>query len=179
MRTAPAGRDRHLTPATAPQVVSSAGIRAASFDRPRVDQRSVFAAAMAVLAGVGVVASGYLSWVKVAGGTYVCFVVSGCDTVQQSSYSSVFGVPLAFIGLAMALVVLGFVVAWWRTGDRRLLYVPYGTGLLSLFVIAYLNYLELFVIRAICAWCETFAASVVLGWIVTVVALSRTPAPAR
>lgn len=128
---------------------------------------------MALFALVAVVASGYLTWVKLVGGTPVCFVVSGCDTVQQSHYSSFMGIPVALIGLLMALTLLALVLAWWRSGDRRILYCCYTLGLVAVFVIAYLNYLELFVIHAICIWCETFAAGVLLGWLVSIVALRR------
>jgi uncharacterized membrane protein len=67
-------------------------------------------------------------------------------------------------------------VAWWWSGDRRLLYAPYALGILGLFVVGYLTYLELFVIHAICIWCVTFAIAIVAGWIVTLVAMRRTAA---
>ncbi|MDA8201420.1 MAG: vitamin K epoxide reductase family protein [Chloroflexi bacterium] len=128
---------------------------------------------MTLLALVAIGALGYLAWVKLTNTNAVCFVVQGCDQVQASEYSRFLGIPVAIYGLAMVLTVLASVIAWWRTGDRRLLYVPYTLGLISVFVIVALVYLELFVIHAICIWCTAAGASLVLGWIVSIVALRR------
>jgi uncharacterized membrane protein len=137
------------------------------------NERTRLAAAMIALAAIAIVALGYLTIVKLTNSTAVCFVIQGCDTVQASKYSTFMGIPVAIYGLAMAVTVLVAVAAWWRTGDPRLLSVQYGLGLIGLFVIAGLVYLELFVIHAICIWCSTAGASLVLGWIVSVIAVRR------
>jgi uncharacterized membrane protein len=137
-------------------------------------ERTVLGAVLTVLAIVAVVTSGYLTWVKLAGIIPECGPVKGCETVEASPYSEMFGIPVALPGLLMSLAILVSVVAWWWSGDRRLLYVPYALGILGLFVVGYLTYLELFVIHAICIWCVTFAIAIVAGWIVTLVAMRRT-----
>jgi uncharacterized membrane protein len=137
------------------------------------NERTRLAATMAALCAIAIVALGYLAIVKLTNSTAVCFVVQGCDQVQASSYSTFLGVPVAIYGLAVTAVIMAAVVAWWRSGDARLLYVPYGLGLISVFVIAGLVYLELFVIHAICIWCTTAGASLILGWLVSVVAVRR------
>jgi len=128
---------------------------------------------MAALCAIAIVALGYLAIVKLTNSTAVCFVVQGCDQVQASSYSTFLGIPVAIYGLAVTAVIMAAIVAWWRSGDARLLYVPYGLGLISVFVIAGLVYLELFVIHAICIWCTTAGASLILGWLVSVAAVRR------
>jgi uncharacterized membrane protein len=136
-------------------------------------ERTRLAATMAALCAIAIVALGYLAIVKLTNSTAVCFVVQGCDQVQASSYSTFLGIPVAIYGLAVTVVIMAAVLAWWRTGDGRLLYVPYGLGLISVFVIAGLVYLELFVIHAICIWCTTAGASLILGWLVSIVAVRR------
>jgi uncharacterized membrane protein len=133
--------------------------------------RRLIGAVMSALAVLAVVTSAYLAVVELSGNIPVCGPVKGCETVATSEYSRVLGIPLALPGVAMSLVILAGVVSWWRTGDRRILYVPYGFGILGVFVVAYLTYLELFVIHAICIWCVTFGVAVVLGWIASVIAL--------
>jgi len=140
--------------------------------------RRPYAALMVTFAAVGIIAAGYLTWVKLAGGVPVCGPIRGCETVQESSYSELLGVPIAVFGLGMSSVILVTTIGWWRSGDHRLLYVPYALGLLGLFTVAYLTFLEIFVIHAICVWCVTFGASVVLGWIVSAVAVARAPGTA-
>ena len=139
-------------------------------------ERTILGAALTVLAIVAVVTSGYLAWVKLAGIIPECGPVKGCETVEASPYSEIFGIPVALPGLLMSLAILVSVVAWWWSGDRRLLYAPYALGILGLFVVGYLTYLELFVIHAVCIWCVTFAVAIVAGWIVTLVAMRRTAA---
>jgi uncharacterized membrane protein len=139
-------------------------------------ERTVLGAVLTALAIVAVVTSGYLTWVKLAGIIPECGPVKGCETVEASPYSEIFGIPVALPGLLMSLAILITVVTWWWSGDRRFLYVPYALGILGLFVVGYLTYLELFVIHAVCIWCVAFAIAIVAGWIVTLVAMRRTAA---
>ena len=53
--------------------------------------------AAVALAGVGV--SGYLTWAHYSNATVVCVRGGGCETVQQSSYAEIAGVPVALLGL--------------------------------------------------------------------------------
>jgi uncharacterized membrane protein len=152
---------------------SDANTAAGSRGRWLSNERTRLAATMAALCAIAIVALGYLAIVKLTNSTAVCFVVQGCDQVQASSYSTFLGIPVAIYGLAVTVVIMAAVLAWWRTGDARLLYVPYGLGLISVFVIAGLVYLELFVIHAICIWCTTAGAGLILGWLVSIVAVRR------
>ena len=106
----------------------------------------------------------------------VCGPVQGCDTVALSPYSEIAGVPVAFLGFGYSLVMLGLIAAWLRRGDRLLLHAAYSLGLLGVVFVAYLTYLELFVIQAVCIWCATYAASVIAIWICLAIALRRSPA---
>ena len=58
-----------------------------------------------------------------------------------------------------------------RRGDRRALYAAYGLGLLGVATVAYLTYLEIFVIEAICIWCVSYGVTIVAGWLLAAVAL--------
>jgi uncharacterized membrane protein len=121
---------------------------------------------MAALALVATLIALYLAAVKLTGGTPACGVLAGCDTVNTSEYSVLLGIPVALFGAAGSIMTLGAAVAWWRGGSRRALLLAYVLGLASLPFLAYLTYLELFVIRAICIWCVAYAVIVVAGWLV-------------
>jgi uncharacterized membrane protein len=56
-----------------------------------------------------VVLSGYLLYARAAHAPVYCPAGSGCDVVQSSRYATVFGIPVALLGLAYygALLVLG------------------------------------------------------------------------
>lgn len=128
----------------------------------------------AVLTGLGLIAvviTTYLTLVKLTGGAPACAVISGCETVDDSQYSTFAGIPLALFGLAASLAILVGAAAWWLRADQRGLYLAYGVGLVSLPILAWLTYLEVAVIHAICIWCVTYAVVVTCGWIGAAVTL--------
>ena len=128
----------------------------------------------AALAIVGAAIAAYLTVVKLGGGLPACGPLRGCDTVATSSYSEVFGVPLAVFGVAISSAIALLQLAWWRRHDRRALLASYGLGLAGVVVIGYLTYLELFVIGAVCVWCVTYAVTVVAGWAAAALELRET-----
>jgi len=98
---------------------------------------------------IGLAIAAYLALTRLSGGLPVCGPLHGCETVALSSYSEIFGIPVAFFGVVFSVALVGLAVAWWRTSDRRALLGLYGLGLLGVLFVAYLTYLELFVIGAI------------------------------
>lgn len=133
-------------------------------------------AAMSALALAGLLISLYLAIVKLAGGSPICGPLAGCDTVNNSEYAVFMGIPVALFGAGASAVTLAGALAWWRASSRRGLLVAYLVGLAGLPVLAYLTYLELFVIHAVCIWCVAYAVTVVGGWVVaTGVLFARPP----
>lgn len=104
-------------------------------------------AGLVALAGIGIAA--YLTWVHYDEGALVCVSGGGCETVQQSSYAEIAGLPVALLGLVSYVTVLGLIV--WDTPYARL-----GAASLAFVGLAfsvYLLVLQLFVIDAVCVWC--------------------------
>lgn len=131
------------------------------------------------LALAGMAISGYLTVVRLAGALPACGPLQGCEQVATSGYADVLGVPVAVIGLGYSAAILLLMLAWSRRGDRRALLGAYGAGLAGVVVVAYLTYLELFVIHAVCAWCVAYAITVVAGWLVTVRLVRRSSSGQR
>jgi uncharacterized membrane protein len=109
----------------------------------------------------------------VLGENAVCGPSHGCETVASSEYSQILGVPVAFVGVAFSLVMVALAATWWRRADRRALLAAYAMLLLGTLFAAYLTYLELFVIRAICVWCVSFAISIVVALVIAGLAMNR------
>ena len=65
--------------------------------------------ATGAVALAGVVVAGYLTWVHFDKAALVCVAGGGCETVQQSSYAEISGVPVALLGLVSYTVVFGLV----------------------------------------------------------------------
>jgi uncharacterized membrane protein len=116
-----------------------------------------------LVAGLGIAL--YLSLTRLAGGLPACGPVAGCETVALSEYSEIGGIPVAFLGAAFSAVLLVATLGWFRWHETRLLWAAYGLDMLGVIFVAYLTYLELFVIHAVCVWCATYAAVVVVSWL--------------
>ena len=131
---------------------------------------------IALLALCGVFLSTYLALYK-AGviGTLACGT-GECETVQLSRWATFLGLPVAAWGvgfylavLAVALVGVQEVFAESR-GFALALVVLTGWGVLFS---AWLTYLELFVIHAICRWCVGSAVLTLMLFVLAVLDAGR------
>lgn len=128
-----------------------------------------------LLALAGVAIGGYLSWVALDEESEAfCSGVGDCHTVQSSEYADVAGIPVALLGLGMYLALTALVIGR-RFGPRALRGLPqlpiwiFALAAAGALYSAYLTYLELFVIDAICVWCVTSAG------VITAIALLAAP----
>ena len=110
---------------------------------------------------------------RIAGEPAVCGPSGGCETVASSTYSTVLGIPVAAYGVAFSLVMAACALAWWRRADRRPLLLAYALLLPGVLGVAYLTYLELFVIHAVCLWCASYAVVTVASFVAAGLALRR------
>jgi uncharacterized membrane protein len=131
---------------------------------------------MLLLALAGAAIAGYLSIVRATGGSAVCDASHGCDVVAASEYAVILGIPVAYLGLGFALLLVAATSAWWWLSDRRALQGTWALLLLGTLFVAYLTFLELFVIKAVCIWCATFAITIVAGLGVAALAMRRADA---
>lgn len=116
--------------------------------------------ALALLAVVGILIALYLTLYKVGVIGMLSCSIGSCETVNTSRWSMLLGAPVATWGLAayialFALALAGSSAARERSVTIARLLVALA-GWSALFS-AWLTYLELFVIRAICIWCVTSA----------------------
>jgi uncharacterized membrane protein len=124
--------------------------------------------AIIALAVVGLGLSGYLTYTHFNEAALVCSV-GGCETVQSSSYSTIGPVPIAMLGMGMFSTLI--VLAGFRL--RRSSFISAETASLAAWAMllagilyyAYLTYVELFVLNAICQWCvaSSIAALAIFG----------------
>ena len=133
-----------------------------------------FGAGMTGIALAGLAIAAYLLAARIGGEAPACGPVKGCETVAASEYATMFGVPVALFGVGFSMILVAACLVWWRRADRRALYASYGLGLAGIIAVAYLTYLEVFVIGAICVWCAGYAVTIVAGWVLTAIAALRT-----
>lgn len=128
---------------------------------------------LAALDTFGLVVASYLSVVELQGGVPVCGPVSGCVEVAQSEYSRIAGIPVAVFGVGLSIVLLTAALAWWRTGDRRLLALHYGLSLVGVTFEGYFIFLQVFVIDAVCVWCAMYGLSLILRFVIALIVWLR------
>ena len=118
-----------------------------------------------VLAIVGSGISGYLSFEHGREGALVCGVGHGCQVVAASSYAHLGPLPTASYGMFMYLMLTAVygtrliirpsvqVVLSLRVGTTIVTCV--GTG-----ISAWLTYVELYILHAVCFWCVMSAITI-------------------
>ena len=110
--------------------------------------------ASALVAVAGLAIAAYLTAVHYAGGEPVCAIAHGCAVVQESRYAALAGVPVALLGLlgyAAALVTLLRDGEAARSATAFVAFAGFGFS-------AWLTYVEVAVLHAICVWCVASAA---------------------
>lgn len=110
------------------------------------------------LAIAGIADAVYLTIVHYDTTALVCGI-GDCHTVQASKYAEIGGVPIAILGLLMYVAIAGLGVARFRLPGAvdRLTFLAFALALAGTAYAAYLTYLELAVIDAICQWCVVSA----------------------
>ena len=116
---------------------------------------------MVVLAAAGLLVSIYLVAKTADPSSVVCSIGGGCETVLSSQYSKIFGLPVAWLGIAWYVVtlILIWLVYFKRSWAQMYFWLWATVGLLFSL---YLLYLEKFQIHAYCTWCLSSLAIVVL-----------------
>ena len=126
---------------------------------------------VAALALAGIFISLYLTLFKIGVVGELSCSIGSCETVNTSKWSRFLGIPVAAWGLLFYLDIFGISIAGTSrrleasTGISTILVVQSAIGVLFS---AWLTYLELAVIHAICIWCVTSAAVVTLIFLVSV-----------
>lgn len=126
-----------------------------------------------VLSLVGLIDSVYLTWVKVAGAYDSCIGIGRCDIVNQSRFSELWGQPVALFGaltyLGLILLLLGEHFLPGRQEPIRIIF--FGISLIGVLFSAYLTYIEVAILHAICPYCVISAVVITIVWIISIVRL--------
>ena len=125
--------------------------------------------AQAGIALLGVAITVYLLLQRAEGRDPVCVIGGGCATVQGSRWAEVAGIPVAALGLAAYAGLLASAFLPRAPGAVLALF----TALVGVGFSGWLTYLEIFEIRAVCAWCVTSAILVALSFAVAVLRVRR------
>jgi uncharacterized membrane protein len=123
--------------------------------------------ATAALALVGIAIAGYLTWVHYAGLEPVCVGGGGgCERVQSSRSAELAGIPVAVLGLGGYVAILASLALPEEQGASVAAFL----ALVGFGFSAWLTYVEIAKIDAICQWC---VASAVVMTALALVSVAR------
>lgn len=129
-----------------------------------------------LVSSIGLLDSIYLLWIKIANDKSYCIQgIGDCWAVNSSKYSMIFGIPVSLVGIvAYALILVVFLFEnRYSLLQANGIYILFGLTTIGILYSAYLTYIELFVIYAICPFCVVSAAAMVVLFIMTIVRLVK------
>ena len=130
--------------------------------------------ALIALSLIGLADAIYLTYIKLAADG-ICVAGEGCEIVNTSVYSQIYGIPVAVLGglayVAMLVVLLLEPRNEFFEFNGPLIVL--GLSIFGVLYSAYLTYLELYVIRAICEFCVLSAVVLTFMLILSVVRMQR------
>ena len=128
-----------------------------------------------ILAGIGLLDSIYLTWVEVTHSEAFCGGSGDCATVANSPYSEIAGIPIALFGMGAYILIIALLYletreGFWRNYSQLIIF---GISLAGVIYSAYLTFLEIWVIKAICPYCVVSAIVMLLLFVISIVRLVR------
>ena len=128
-----------------------------------------------VTACVGLLDSIYLSYIKLSHNEAFCAGIGDCDVVNTSPYSELAGIPIALLGAGVYVALVILLIFEERTGLRKnnSLLIFFGLTLVGLLYSAYLTYIEVAVINAICPFCVLSAVAMLVLFVVSILRLRQ------
>ena len=111
--------------------------------------------AVVLLSIVGIAITAYMTVTSLTGEGPSCGGLGDCQSVLNSKYASVLGIPLSVFGLIFygGLVLGGLSVLALEYPPERLELALIGMAAVGVLTSAYLTVIELFVLKAICPYC--------------------------
>jgi len=134
---------------------------------------------LATLDLIGLAIASYLSYEElIPGGEVQCGPIGGCQAVAHSAYSRPFaGIPVAVYGVFLSITLFCLAIYWWRTNDYKILLAHYGLSLVGVLFEGWFQFAQIFLIHAVCIWCESYGISLILRFVIALWVFLRTPNP--
>ncbi len=126
---------------------------------------------------LGLLVSIYMTIYKITNNDGMCIGSGGCHDVNASRFSEVGVVPVAVIGILGYAALLAAHLLGKRNDFMRenATLIIFGMALIGFAFTAYLIYVELVLIKALCPFCVTSQVSMTLIFIISAIRLLQQP----
>jgi uncharacterized membrane protein len=123
----------------------------------------------ALLAAIGFIDSLYLTYVKLSHQQVYCGGLGECETVNNSPYSEINGIPIALLGIGGYLLIIVLLYletrgGFWQSNSRLFVF---GLSLIGILYSIYLTYIEIAVLKAICPYCVLSAVVMLMLFLIS------------
>lgn len=126
---------------------------------------------------LGIADAAYLLILKLTSNSAMCLGIGDCATVNASRYSEIYKIPVSLLGIIAYLAILGIHTLEPRLRifkeNGRLL--VFGISMVGVFFSAYLTYVELYILHAICPFCVISAVLITIVFILAIFRLVKQP----
>src|SRR5688572_11469385 len=126
---------------------------------------------------VGLLVSVWMSVYKLTSNDNMCVGSGACKTVNDSRYSEINNIAVAYIGVAGYAALLGVLLLERRPGfiKQNASMIFFALSLLGFLFTVYLVFVEIALIKAFCPFCVTSQVAMTLIFILSVVRLIKQP----
>lgn len=108
---------------------------------------------------LGFLDAAYLTQKHLSHTVIPCSITQGCETVTNSVYSEIFGIPVALLGATFYLTVFLGTFAAMESGSRRVFRWVARLTIAGLLASAWFVFAQVVLIKAICQWCMISAVT--------------------
>jgi uncharacterized membrane protein len=128
-------------------------------------------------ASLGGLVSIYMTVFKLTENQSMCLGNGGCSVVNNSIYAEVYGIPVSVIGILGYGALVAALLLQHRGAfmDDNSLLIIFGLALVGFLFTAYLVYVEVALIHALCPFCITSQISMTVVFVLSVIRLLREP----
>lgn len=126
------------------------------------------AGAILALSLLGLADAVFVMAERVAGGPIPCVIGTGCDTVANSPYSLLFGIPLTVYGIVFYIAVGVLALLYLDTKASRWVRILLPVAGAGFAMSLYFIYIQKFLIGAFCVYCVVSAIIAILIFCATI-----------
>jgi uncharacterized membrane protein len=126
---------------------------------------------------LGLAVSIYMTIYKLTSNNAMCLGSGDCSTVNASRYSEVYGIPVAVFGVLGYLAILATLYFENRNSffKQNSTLMIFGMALTGFLFTAWLIYVEVALLKALCPFCVTSQTAMTIIFIISVIRLIRQP----
>lgn len=119
---------------------------------------------------VGMLDSGYLSWIKLSHSVEKCIAgIGNCAAVNSSVYSEIFNIPVAYFGFLSYLIIFLLFLNVVKTGllFQYRSYILFGLTTIGFLFSCYLTYVQFALLKTFCPYCLLSAITTTILFILS------------